>query len=114
MNGQLSEQPVAELIREISAKSLGGRLSLEHDRIKVVSYFEDGTLVYAASNVRTLRLREYLKKTELVSETDLARFNDRLPDIELLKQLSTQKVLSPTAADQLHTRQITDVLRMAL
>jgi curved DNA-binding protein CbpA len=114
MNGQLSEQPLAELICEISAKSLGGRLSLEHDRVKIVSYFEDGTLVYAASNLRTLRLREYLKKTELVSETDLARFNDRLPDIELLKQLTAQKLLSTTAADQLHTRQVTDVLRMAL
>ena len=54
MNGQLSEQPLAELIREISAKSLGGRLSLEHDRIKVVSYFENGTIVYAASNLRAL------------------------------------------------------------
>lgn len=114
MNGQLSEQPLAELIREISAKSLSGRLSLEHDRIKVVSYFEDGTLVYAASNLRTLRLREYLKKTELVSETDLARFNDRLPDMELLKQLTAQKLLSTTAADQLHARLVTDVLRMAL
>jgi curved DNA-binding protein CbpA len=114
MNGQLSEQPLAELFREISAKSLGGRLSLEHDRIKVVSYFEDGTLVYAASNLRTLRLREYLKKTEAVSETDLAHFNERLPDIELLKQLTAQKLLSTTAADQLHTRQVTDVLRMAL
>jgi curved DNA-binding protein CbpA len=89
-------------------------LSLEHDRVKIVIYFEDGTLVYAASNLRTLRLREYLKKTELVSETDLARFNDRLPDIELLKQLTAQKLLSTTAADQLHTRQVTDVLRMAL
>lgn len=114
MNGQLSEQPLVELVRELSARSLGGRLSLEHDRIKVVSYFEDGTLVYAASNVRTLRLREYLKKTELVSEAELARFNDRLPDIELLKQLIAQKLLSVTAADQLHTRLITDVLRMAL
>ena len=114
MNGQLSEQPLAELIREISAKSLGGRLSLEHDRIKVVSYFEDGTLVYAASNLRTLRLREYLRKTELVSETDLARFNDRLPDLELLKQLTAQKLLSSTAAEQLHTQQVSDVLRMAL
>jgi hypothetical protein len=114
MNGQLSEQPLAELIREISAKSLSGRLSLEHDRIKVVSYFEVGTLVYAASNLRTLRIREYLKKTELVSEADLARFNDRLPDIELLKQLIAQKLLSTTAADQIHTRQVTDVLRVAL
>jgi len=114
MNGQLSEQPLTELIREISAKSLGGRLSLEHDRIKVVSYFENGKLVYAASNLRTLRLREYLKKSELVSEADLARFNERLPDIELLKQLMAQKLLSTTAADQLHTRQVTDILRMAL
>lgn len=114
MNGQLSEQPLAELIREISAKSLGGRLSLEHDRIKVVSYFEDGQLVYAASNLRNLRLREYLKKTELVSDADLARLNERLPDLELLKQLTAQKLLSATAADQLHTRQVSDVLRMAL
>ena len=114
MNGQLSEQPLAELIREISAKSLGGRLSLEHDRIKIVSYFENGKLVYAASNLRSLRLREYLKKTELISETDLARFNERLPDIELFKQLTAQSLLTATAADQLHASQITEVLRMAL
>src|SRR4029078_703075 len=114
MNGQLSEQPLAELIRDIAAKSLGGRLSLEHDRIKVVSYFDNGKLVYAASNVRTLRLREYLKKTELVSDADLAHFSDRLPDIELLKQLTAQKLLTATAADQLHTQQVSDVLRMAL
>jgi DnaJ-like protein/uncharacterized protein DUF4388 len=106
MNGQLSEHPLAELIREISAKSLGGRLSLEHDRIKVVTYFENGKFVYAAANLRTLRLRDYLKKSGLVSDADLARFDERLPDIELVKQL-------PTAA-QLHPRLVTDVLRMAL
>ena len=106
MNGQLSEHPLAELIREISAKSLGGRLSLEHDRIKVVSYFENGKFVYAAANVRTLRLREYLKKSGVVSDADLARFDERLPDIELIKQLP--------AAEQLHTRLVTDVLRMSL
>jgi curved DNA-binding protein CbpA len=114
MNGQLSEQPLTELIREISTKSFSGRLSLEHDRIKVVGYFENGALIYAACNLRTLRLREYLRKTELVSEVDLSRFNERLPDIDLLKQLTAQKLLSTTAADQLHTRQVADVLRMAL
>ena len=106
MNGQLSEHPLAELIREISAKSLGGRLSLEHDRIKAVSYFENGKFVYAAANLRTLRLREFLKKSELVSDADLARFNERLPDIELHKQLP--------GAGQIHSRLVTDVLRMAL
>jgi len=114
MDGQLSEQPLAELIREISAKSLGGRLSLEHDRIKTVSYFDNGNFIYAASNLRTLRLREYLKKSGLVSEADLGRFSDRLPDLDLLKQLTLLAVLTQNAADQLHTRQVTDVLRMAL
>jgi curved DNA-binding protein CbpA len=114
MNGQLSEQPLAELILEISAKSLGGRLSLEHDRIQVVTYFDNGTFVYAASNLRTLRLREYLKKSSLVSETDLGRFNERLPDLELLKQLTAQKLLTANSADQLHARQVTEILRMAL
>lgn len=114
MNGQLSEQPLAELIREISAKCLGGRLSLEHDRIKAVTYFDNGNFVYAACNLRTLRLREYLKKSGLVSETDLGRFNEHLPDLDLLKQLTAQKLLTQSAADQLHTRQVTDVLRMAL
>src|SRR5262245_64927735 len=114
MNGQLSEQPLAELIREISAKSLGGRLSLEYDRIKVVTYFDNGHVVYAAANLRSLRLREYLRKSEVVSETDLERFNDRLPDLELLKQLTAQKLLTANAADQLHARQVTDVLRVAL
>jgi len=57
MNGQLSEHPLAELIREISSKSLGGRVRLEHDRIQVVTYFDHGNFLYATSNVRTLQTR---------------------------------------------------------
>lgn len=114
MNGQLSEQPPAELIREISEKSLGGRLRLEQKRVKVVAYFDSGNFLYAASNVRTLRLREYLRKDKLVSEQDLARFGERLPDIDLLKLLRAQNLLSPADARQLQTRQMGDVLRLAL
>ena len=111
MNGQLSEQPLAELIREISAKSLGGRLRLEHDRVHVVVYFENGNIDYAASNLRTLRLREYLRKSELVSEDNL---DDRVPDLELLKQLCARNLLSAAAAEQVQTKQVADVLRLAL
>ena len=114
MNGQLNEQPLAELIREISSKSLSGRLRLEQERVKVVAYFENGRFLYAASNLRTLRLREYLKKSELVSETDLARFNERVPDADLLKALSAQNLLSTAAAEQIHARQVADVLRLTL
>jgi DnaJ-domain-containing protein 1 len=111
MNGQLSEQPLAELIREISAKSLGGRLRLEHDRVHVVVYFDNGNIGYAASNLRTLRLREYLRKSDLVSEDKL---DDRMPDFELLKRLCANNLVSAAAAEQVQTKQVADVLRLAL
>jgi DnaJ-class molecular chaperone with C-terminal Zn finger domain len=114
MKGQLSEQPLAELIREISSKSLSGRLRLEHERIKIVAYFENGSFRYAASNLRTLRLREYLRKSEVVSDTDLAQFNEQVSDPDLLKVLCAQKLLSPAVAEQLQTRQVVDIVRLAL
>lgn len=114
MNGQLSEQPLAELIREISSKSLSGRLRLEHERIQVVAYFEDGKFIYAASNARSLRIREYLKKAETVSDQDLAKFNARISDTDLIKVLCAQNFLSPSVAEQVQTRQVADVLRLAL
>src|SRR5215213_1108238 len=114
MNGQLSEQPLAELIREISSKSLSGRLRLEHERVHVVAYFERGSFLYAASNVRTMRIREYLKKADAVPEHDLAQFNERVADRDLIKVLCAQKLLSPAIAEQLQTRLIADVLRLAV
>lgn len=114
MNGQLSEQPLAELIREISAKSLSGRLRLEHERVHAVAYFDHGKFLYAAANVRTMRVREYLKKAEAVSDQDLAQFNERVSDTDLLKVLCAQKLLSPATAEQIQTRLVADVLRLAL
>src|SRR4030095_13559092 len=111
MNGQLSEQPLTELIREISSKSLGGRLRLEHDRVHVVVYFENGNIGYAASNLKTLRLRQYLRKSELVSEEDL---DERVQDLELLKRLCAKNLVSAAAAEQVQTKQVVDVLRLAL
>lgn len=114
MNGQLSEQPLVELIREMLAKSLGGRLRLEHDKIQVVVYFDSGNFLYAASNLRTLRLREYLEKSNLVSQQTLAQFNDRVSDMDIVKVLCAQKHLARSAAEQLQTRQVLDILRLAL
>src|SRR6185295_851985 len=103
-----------ELIREISAKSLSGRLRLEHERVHAVAYFDQGKFLYAATNVRTLRVREYLKKAEAVSDQDLAQFNERVSDTDLLKVLCAQKLLSPATAEQIQTRLVADVLRLAL
>jgi curved DNA-binding protein CbpA len=114
MNGQLSQKPLVELMREISSKSMGGRLHLEHDRVKVAAYFDSGKFLYAASNVRTLRLREYLLKGNLVSEQDLTQFNDRVSDSDLVKVLCAQKLLTQSAAVEVQAKQVSDVLRLAL
>ena len=54
------------------------------------------------------------EKAEAVSEQDLAQFNDRVPDIDLMKVLCAQNLLSTAAAEQIQTRQVADVLRLAL
>jgi curved DNA-binding protein CbpA len=113
MNGQLSEHPLAELIDEISAKSLSGRLQVQHDRVRVAIYFEDGKLLYAASNARNLRLREFLLQAGVV-EGALARYGQRRPDLELVKALCADQVLPAARAEQIQTKQVTDIVRLAL
>lgn len=114
MNGQLTERPLAEVIREISAKFLSGRLSVEQDRIKVAAYFYKGSFVYAASNLRDLRLRGYLLKMGVLSSPQLAGIAEDLSDVELAKTLCQENLLTPAAAAQVQTRQISDILRFAL
>jgi curved DNA-binding protein CbpA len=114
MNGQLSEHPLAELIREISARSLSGKLRLEQERVKVAAYFAGGHFLYAASNLRQLRLQEYLLKSNAVSEKDLAQFNGQVSDTELVKVLCAKNLLTTSAAEQIQAQQIADTIRLPL
>ena len=114
MNGQLGEQPLAELIREISSKKFTGRLRLQHELIKVAIYFIDGQIIYAASNIKTFRLREYLSKAKLVSTEVLDHIPNTESDLALARGLCKQKLLQADAAEQIQARQVTDILRLAL
>ena len=40
--------------------------------------------------------------------------DDRVPDLELLKRLCAKNLLSAAAAEQVQTKQVVDVLRLAL
>jgi curved DNA-binding protein CbpA len=114
MNGTLTNQPLVELIREISSKGLSGTLRLEHERAQTAVYFDKGQLVYAASNLRTLRLREYLSKRGLVSEKELAKFASDLSDLACAAALSANGKLKQKAIDAVLTMLVGDVLRVAL
>src|ERR1041385_1825590 len=80
--GTLNDQPLAELIREISSRNFSGTLRLEYDRAQAAVYFEKGAVVFAASNLRTLRLHQYLSTRELVSQKEIDRLGDRLSDLD--------------------------------
>ena len=114
MKGTLSDQPLAELIREITLRNFSGTLRVEYDRAKVAVYFESGALAFAASNLRSLRFHEYLRKGELVSEKEIARLGDRLSDLDLATALCTAGLIRRDQADALLSVMVGDVLRVAL
>lgn len=94
--------------------SQSGRLSLERERIKVAAYFYKGHLIYGACNVRTFRLREYLQKAALLSSEQLKRFDERIADFDLARRLCAENSLTPEVIEQVQSKQVSDVLRLAL
>ena len=114
MKGKLSDHPLAELIREISTKRLSGTLRLENAQARAAIYFERSTVVFAASNIRNLRLREYLVKNNLVSKKELTSMGANGSDIALAKALSANGALTQTQAEGLLANLVADVLRVAL
>jgi curved DNA-binding protein CbpA len=112
MEGQLNEHPLAELIREIAAQKMYGALRLVRERARVAIYFEDGRLVFAASNLRPHRLREVLKRAGLANVQP-----DQLPncsDDELSRALIESGRLTKEKLFKARCQQVSDVLRTAL
>lgn len=114
MQGTLNDQPLVELIREIFLKGLSGTLRLEHDRAKTAVYFEEGQIVFAASNLRTLRLRDYVKNRVLEPEKKLAGIDASLSDPQLAAALCANGALQQAEVNALMTALVADVLRVAL
>lgn len=114
MKGTLTDQPLAELIREIFSRNFSGTLRLEHDRAQTAVYFEEGQVIYAASNLRTLRLREYLSKRDILSEKESDSLGKNLSDLNLAAALLANGALTQRDVDGLLARQVSDILRVAL
>ena len=114
MNGQLAQQPPVELVKEISLKGLSGTLRLHREQVKVAVYFEAGRVIYAASNLRELRIGEYLKKQGLASEENLAALGNNRSDLALVSQLCANGTLTREGVVPLVAAQVADLLRIAL
>ena len=113
MQGQLAEHPLAELIREINRAGLSGALRLSRDRAKAAVYFDEGALIFAASNVRAHRLREVLKQNG-VAERELKDCPSTMSDEDLAKHLQDSGRFTKETLKALRAKQAGDVLRVAL
>lgn len=113
MEGQLNQHPLAELIREITDKELSGALRLARAAAKVAVYFDAGTPIFAASNLRAHRLRELLKRKGIAVD-QLDKCPATATDEELAKVLTDGGHLKPEVLQKVRATQAADVLRAAL
>src|SRR5690242_15939111 len=87
MEGQLSEHPLAELIREGINAKLSGALRLTRERVKVAVYLAEGAVIFAASNLRAHRLSETLKHDPSLKRLNLDSFPTTDSDDQLAAAL---------------------------
>ncbi len=113
-NGQLSQQPLAELIREAVATGLSGAFRLAQEQIKSVLYFDSGDLLFAVSNVRAHRLTELARRWNFVSEQQLQELGPQSSDAHLGVALVNSGVITTDALSELFNLQATTVLRPML
>jgi len=112
MDGLLSEHPLAELISEILEKKMTGALRVKRQRARAVVYLRGGELLYAAANLRALRLIKYLKKHGLPADVPLNPGSSS--DFDLAGNLVKQGLLTQNAVDAILVEQVSDVLRVLL
>jgi cytochrome c-type biogenesis protein CcmH/NrfG len=114
MNGQLSEQPLAELIREIETTGVSGALRLARERVQAVVYAQAGAILYARTNLRAHRLTEALRRWGRLNAEQVAVASDAGTEAEASAALVRAGLIKPEEWPHLRTRLATDVLRPLL
>src|SRR2546425_11514059 len=114
MEGQLSEHPLAELIREGINAKLSGALRLTRERVKVAVYLAEGAVIFAASNLRAHQLSETLKHDPALKNLKLDGLPTTHSDDQLSAALIERGLLTSEMLRGVRERQVTDVLRVAL
>jgi DnaJ-domain-containing protein 1 len=111
MNGRLSDQPLAELVQEISDARLSGALRLTRERAKAAVYFDGGRVAAALSNLRAFRLVEVLRRGGAADPARLyALVGDRASDEQAGLVLLRAGVLDEAALKKVQERQSKEVL----
>jgi DnaJ-domain-containing protein 1 len=111
MNGRLSDQPLAELVQEISEARLSGALRLARERVRGAVYFDAGQVAAALSNVRAFRLVEVLRRSGAADPARVyALVGEKASDEEAGAALLRAGLLDEAGLRKLHERQSKEVL----
>lgn len=112
MKGQLSEHPLAELIREITSGGLSGALRLARGRVKAVAYALGGEVVRARSNLRVHHLIECARRAGHDADGRLsAVVTEMMGEAEAEAALVASGAIDQAAMQGLRAIQTADVLR---
>ncbi|HKP38610.1 MAG TPA: DnaJ domain-containing protein, partial [Pyrinomonadaceae bacterium] len=110
--GQLENNSLAELVRTIGSRRLSGAIRLTNGKAKAVVYCEDGGVIFAASNLRTHRLEDFLRRNKIIGEDKLASLPPKTNDDELCAFLA--QGIEPDTLKTIRTNHISDILRAVL
>jgi len=114
LKGSFANYPFAEVTAEIAQAGLSGSLRASWGDKKSIIYFEDGAVVHAVSNARSLRLFCLLVEKKKLEQQDLSAHPDFVDDNKLSASLLEKGVFTRDVLDALTIEQaeavIVDVL----
>lgn len=111
IKGNLSDNPFAELLLEISEAHLTGSLRLGFESEKVIFYFIGGKLVFIVSNARRHRLFEILLRENIISQDQLADIPEFTNDFAVCNYLKSNKMFSEADTDSFFAKQFEEILK---
>lgn len=111
MNGRLSDQPLTELVQEITDARLSGVLRLARERAKAAVYFERGVVAAALANLRPYRLVEVVRRSGTADPSWLyAQVGENASDEEAGGALLRAGMLDEAGLMKVRERQSKEVL----
>jgi curved DNA-binding protein CbpA len=114
ISGNLSQNPLAELLVEIADTELSGSLRLADSDRKSVIYLRNGQAVHAVSNQREHRLFSIGLAKRLLTKEILGKYPNFANDIEFAAALKRGEDLTADQVDELTAAQIESILISAL
>lgn len=115
MNGQISEHPLLEVIREIQGKRFLGVLRLQREGVKSNIYFDAGQITFGISNLRAHRLDVWLVQSGAVSTEQLAEAQKHsATELELLAFLLNSGMVPREQMTAALMSRTTEILRTSL